>query len=160
MADTHLTVVAKELRDFAAGLFTGTAFEFDRVMLVAGSPVFDCEQLTVHVANVYSSSPATRPDQRPAKRQVMPATTLVVTTVRCHNPKAGGKTVPKAGVLDDLGTEHTDVGAILYYGLSRAAANGTLFSAIPCGNVKVNPAVPVGPLGDFVGWSLPVEVTL
>lgn len=170
MSADALYAAQLDLLDFCAlALDVLPAGAPERRYVSFGLPALDCEQLTVHVFGVrkdetaYSGSPD--PGSLRRKGHPLPAINmldLVITIARECYPgpvgPAGGNSVPDVPDLVEASQMlHAD-GWQLWNAVNDAVRAGVLYGA--CQFVSLLPMQPLGPEGNFAGWTLPVSVNL
>lgn len=137
-----------------------------RQYVATGTPVIDCEQVSVWVAFLDEApttpdTPMLQPGQRGNLGRVN-VVTMNVMVARCipvGGTQRSGRVVAPA--VDDLNnaTEQTLADAwVLWCGLNAARKQGRFGDV--CSAVIIERATPLNPGGGFGGWQLPITVQL
>lgn len=164
---TSLYELASELLGFcAAALDEFTPGAPARQYVAMGAPVFDCEQLTVHVYQVgeASTSPGATPLDRFARAVKVPRINLaflVVTIARDCYPGPTGRNLdqpPEASALNAAAELIMRDGWLLWNAIPAALAAGELWGA--CHFTGWEPLQPIPPSGRIAGWTQGLQVEL
>lgn len=169
MSASDLYATAEALLEFCVAALDELPLKApERQYVSFGLPALDCEQITVHVFQVgefdgayQTLSPADQM-RRGHPVPIVNVAALVVTVVRDCYPgpvgHMGGASVPEA---EDLALAsqglHAD-GWQLWNAIRQGVKDGHVFGA--CRLVDRNPMQPLGPEGNFAGWTVPVLVSI
>lgn len=157
---TLLSVLEQRLLDFSVALFPAPN-TFEHTAVTHGPAAWDCcNQLTVSLNRMFTTSPFTQAQSRPRISSVAVVAEFVVSIVRpITNLDDRGNPPSAAVVTTDAKRLATDA-HVLYRSLLRASIDGTLFPTLTAERYTFRECKPVGPQGDAGGYDINFEVTL
>lgn len=145
-----------------AALDLTTARAPERAYVSDGPVALDCEQVTVHFANLAQADTSpSAPVLQPARRLLgasLAVLGMVITATRCVPVVSNeGRPPTVAAIQESALVVAQDVWA-LWNHLHQQIRDGSLFPG--CQGVYIDPALPINTSGGVGGWTLTVRVPM
>lgn len=128
----------------------------ERQYVSHGTVTWDCDLLAVHLVRV---APKLL-DPRAERCAIVHMASIAVTLLRCIPKPDDRGNPPSPDELDEANRQLAVDGWALWKGLTRAWAEGSWPSGVPCKNVKWGGLEPLAPSGGLAGWRVEATVQL
>lgn len=158
MPNDHLYTVAQEILSTAVDILVDAEIEvLGRTFVTFGEIADDCDLMAV----AWQAGPYTgivgQPNNQPEGFGfVQRAVTYELRRLQCVAGNSANGTPPSSDELNEDSESILTSLWVIYQGFVARKADKTFLSA--CDGFSIGTPVPIGPLGNMGGWSLPLEV--